>query len=250
MAINLSVLLTLKIKVSLVIIRLLLIDLTVVTIEISHSKGTIFMYYGEKLNSITHLVGAILALVGFGSLLTIALEQAHWRIIVSFVVFGLTLIMLYTMSTLYHSFQSVKLKKLFQQLDHVAIYLLIAGTYTPYMLLSLEGNGGMLMLALVWGLAVIGLVIDVVIVKRIEWLQIVIYLAMGWICVFKYSALQTAIPGSGIIWLTVGGLAYTIGIIFYVLDDFNKLKHAHGIWHLFVLAGSISHFISIAFYVR
>jgi len=110
MAINLSVLLTLKIKVSLVIIRLLLIDLTVVTIEISRSKGTVFMYYGEKLNSITHLVGAILALVGFGSLLTIALEQAHWRIIVSFVVFGLTLIMLYTMSTLYHSFQSVKLK--------------------------------------------------------------------------------------------------------------------------------------------
>ena len=208
------------------------------------------MYYGEKLNSITHLVGAILALVGFGSLLTLALAEPHWRIIVSFVVFGLTLIMLYTMSTLYHSFQSVKLKKLFQELDHVSIYLLIAGTYTPYMLLSLEDNGGMLMLGLVWGLAVIGLVIDVLINKRIEWLQIIIYLAMGWICVFKYSALQTAIPGAGIVWLTVGGLAYTVGIIFYVLDDFNKLRHAHGIWHLFVLAGSISHFISIAFYVR
>ncbi|WP_299662105.1 hemolysin III family protein [uncultured Psychromonas sp.] len=208
------------------------------------------MYYGEKLNSITHLVGAILALVGFGSLLTIAFEQAHWRIVVSYVVFGLTLIMLYTMSTLYHSLQSVKLKKIFQELDHVSIYLLIAGTYTPYMLLSLEGDGGMLMLGLVWGLAVIGLVIDVLIVKRIEWLQIIIYLAMGWICVFKYSSLQNAIPGPSITWLTIGGIAYTVGIVFYVLDDFDKLKHAHGIWHLFVLMGSFSHFISIALYVR
>ena len=208
------------------------------------------MYYGEKLNSITHLVGAILALVGFGSLLTIALDQAHWRIVVSYVVFGLALIMLYTMSTLYHSLQSVKLKKIFQELDHISIYLLIAGTYTPYRLLSLEGDGGMLMLGLVWGLAVIGLVIDVLIVKRIEWLQIIIYLAMGWVCVFKYSSLQNAIPGPGITWLTVGGIAYTVGIVFYVLDDFDKLKHAHGIWHLFVLMGSLSHFISIAFYVR
>jgi len=208
------------------------------------------MYYGEKLNSITHLVGAILALIGFGALLTIAFQEYHWRIIVGFIVFGITLITLYTMSTLYHSFHPPKLKKLFQQLDHVSIYLLIAGTYTPYMLLSLQGNDGLLMLALVWGLAVIGLVIDVVVVKRIEWLQIVIYLAMGWICVFKYSALQLAIPGPGIGWLTIGGIAYTVGIIFYVLDDLTKMKHAHGIWHLFVLMGSISHFISIAFYVR
>ena len=208
------------------------------------------MYYGEKLNSITHLVGAILALIGFGALLTIAFQEYHWRIIVGFIVFGSTLIMLYTMSTLYHSFHPPKLKKLFQQLDHVSIYLLIAGTYTPYMLLTLQGNGGMLMLALVWGLAVIGLVIDVVVVKRIEWLQIIIYLAMGWICIFKYSALQLVIPGPGISWLTIGGIAYTVGIIFYVLDDLTKMKHAHGIWHLFVLMGSISHFISIAFYVR
>ena len=232
------------------IIRLLFKYLSHVVNELYVLRGRRFMYYGEKLNSITHLVGAILALVGFGSLLTIAFEQAHWRIVVSFVVFGLTLILLYTMSTLYHSLQSVKLKKVFQQLDHVSIYLLIAGTYTPYMLLSLKGDGGMLMLALVWGLAVIGLVIDVLIVKRIEWLQIIIYLAMGWICVFKYSSLQNAIPGPGITWLTVGGIAYTVGIVFYVLDDFDKLKHAHGIWHLFVLMGSVSHFISIAFYVR
>lgn len=208
------------------------------------------MYYGEKLNSITHLVGAILALVGFGVLLTVAFQEYNWRIITSFIVFGTTLILLYTMSTLYHSFHPPKLKKIFQQLDHASIYLLIAGTYTPYMLLTLQGNDGMLMLAMVWGLALIGLMIDILVVKRIEWLQIIIYLAMGWICVFKYSALQAAIAGPGIVWLTAGGLAYTAGVIFYVLDNFNKLTHAHGIWHLFVLAGSISHFISIAFYVR
>lgn len=208
------------------------------------------MYHGEKLNSITHLVGAILALVGFGALLTIALEAPNWRILVGFTVFGLTLIMLYSMSTLYHSFSSPKLKKIFQELDHVSIYLLIAGTYTPYMLLSLQNSDGMLMLGIVWGLAVVGLSIDVLVEKRIEWLQIIIYLAMGWVCVFKYSALQVAVAGDGVFWLTFGGGAYTVGVIFYVLDGMNKMKHAHGIWHLFVLLGSVSHFISIAFYVR
>jgi len=208
------------------------------------------MYYGEKLNSITHLVGTILALVGFGVLLTIALDVYQWRIIVGYTVFGVTLVMLYSMSTLYHSFRQPKLKKIFQELDHVSIYLLIAGTYTPYMLLSLGDSDGFLMLAIVWGLAIIGLCLDLFVPKRIEWLQILIYLAMGWVCVFKYSALQAAIPGHGVLWLTIGGIAYTVGVIFYVLDGLKKLKYAHGIWHVFVLMGSISHFISIALYVR
>jgi len=208
------------------------------------------MYYGEKLNSITHLVGTILALVGFGVLLTIALDVYQWRIIVGYTVFGVTLVMLYSMSTLYHSFRQPKLKKIFQELDHVSIYLLIAGTYTPYMLLSLGDSDGLLMLAIVWGLAIIGLCLDLFVPKRIEWLQILIYLAMGWVCVFKYSALQAAIPGHGVLWLTIGGIAYTVGVIFYVLDGLKKLKYAHGIWHVFVLMGSISHFISIALYVR
>lgn len=220
------------------------------SIDLSKYGGRINMYYGEKLNSITHVVGAVLALVGFGALLTIALQEYNWRIISSFTVFGLTLIMLYTMSALYHSFHSPKLKKIFQKLDHVSIYLLIAGTYTPYMLLSLKQHNGLMMLALVWGLAVIGILIDLLVTKRIEWLQIIIYLAMGWVCVFKYSELQETIPGAGVMWLTIGGLAYTIGIIFYVLDGMKKLKHAHGIWHLFVLVGSLSQFISIILYVR
>lgn len=208
------------------------------------------MYYGEKLNSITHLIGAVMALVGFGALLTLAIQDYHWRMMLSFIIFGITLILLYTMSTLYHSLQCPKLKRIFQKFDHISIYLLIAGTYTPYMLLSLNQNGGITMLIMVWGLALIGLLIDTLIAKRIEWLQLLIYLAMGWICIFKYSALQAALPGAGIVWLTAGGIAYTVGITFYVLDDFKKLRHAHGIWHLFVLLGSTCHFISIAVYVR
>ncbi len=208
------------------------------------------MYKGERLNSITHLVGAVLALIGLGALLTISIQQHNWRLILSFSVFGFTLVLLYTMSTLYHSFHPPKLKKIFQKLDHVSIYLLIAGTYTPYMLVSLREDSGLIMLALIWSMAIIGLLLDIFVSKRIEWLQIIIYLLMGWICTLIYSELQAAIPAAGVIWLTLGGVAYTVGIIFYVLDNMKKLRHAHGIWHIFVLTGSICHFISITAYVR
>jgi hemolysin III len=208
------------------------------------------MYHGEKLNSITHLVGAVLALVGFGVLLTISIQEHNTLLIISFIIFGLTLILLYTMSTLYHSFHPPKLKKIFQKLDHISIYLLIAGTYTPYMLVSLREDNGLIMLMLIWVLAVIGLLLDIFVAKRIEWLQVLIYLVMGWICTLNYSGLQAALPTAGVVWLTVGGIAYTAGIVFYVLDGMKKLRHAHGIWHLFVLSGSICHFISIAAYVR
>ncbi len=208
------------------------------------------MYHGEKLNSITHLVGAVLALVGFGVLLTISIQEHNPLLIISFTIFGLTLILLYTMSTLYHSFHPPKLKKIFQKFDHVSIYLLIAGTYTPYMLVSLRGSNGLIMLTLIWVMAVIGLLLDIFIPKRIEWLQVLIYLVMGWICTLNFSELQAAIPTAGVVWLTMGGIAYTVGIVFYVLDNLKKLRHAHGIWHLFVLSGSICHFISIVTYVR
>ena len=208
------------------------------------------MYQGEKLNSITHLVGAVLALVGFGTLLTISIQEHNPLLVISFTIFGFTLVLLYTMSTLYHSFHPPKLKKIFQKLDHVSIYLLIAGTYTPYMLVSLREHNGLIMLMLIWTMAVIGLLLDIFIPRRIEWLQVLIYLAMGWICMLNFSDQQAAIPSAGVIWLTMGGIAYTASIIFYVLDSLKKLRHAHGIWHLFVLSGSICHFIPIVTYVR
>jgi hemolysin III len=188
--------------------------------------------------------------VGSGVLLTLSIQEANPRLIISFCIFGFTLVLLYTASTLYHSFHPPRLKRFFQKLDHVSIYLLIAGTYTPYMLVSLYGKGGMTLLIWVWSLALIGLLFDIFRKSRSELLQMVIYLLMGWTCVFEISELKAAISEAGFIWLSLGGMAYTLGIIFYVLDHLKKLAHAHGIWHLFVLLGSICHFISIAAYVR
>ncbi|MCW8930400.1 MAG: hemolysin III family protein [Gammaproteobacteria bacterium] len=208
------------------------------------------MYYGEKFNSITHLLGAVLALMGFGALLAISIQINEPEIIASFTIFGLTLVLLYTVSTLYHSFYPPRLKKLFQKLDHISIYLLIAGTYTPYMLVSLGDGNGLIMLTIVWGLAVIGILLDTLIKRRIEIIQLPIYLIMGWICILEYNNQKLTIESTGMFWLIIGGIAYTSGIVFYVLDDMNKLRHSHGIWHLFVLSGSISHFISVIGYVR
>lgn len=208
------------------------------------------MYHGEKLNSITHLVGTALSLIGLGALLTVSIEHRDPWMISSFAIFGLTLVLLYSMSTLYHSFYPPKLKKVFQKMDHVSIYLLIAGSYTPYMLVSLRDGAGPLMLALVWGLAALGIALDVFSTRRIEILQLSIYLSMGWVAILQYANLGQALSSIGLMWLTAGGIAYTLGIIFYVLDHLNKLKHAHGIWHLFVLVGSICHFISVLGYVR
>lgn len=196
------------------------------------------------------MVGAVLALVGFGALLTVSIQSGDAATIASFSVFGTTLVLLYTMSTLYHSLHPHRLKSIFRKLDHVTIYLLIAGTYTPYMVVSLGDEVGYRMLGIVWVLALAGLLLDLLNPNRIELLQIGIYLFMGWICVFEYSALRASIPGQGMLWLTVGGAAYTVGVVFYVLDNLQFLKHAHGIWHIFVLAGSISHFISIIGFVR
>ncbi len=208
------------------------------------------MYSGEKLNSITHLVGAVLAVMGLGALLAVSILHGDPWVIASFIVFGITLVLLYTFSTLYHSFRSANIKRLFRKLDHVAIYLLIAGTYTPYMLVSLRHVDGPIMLAVVWGMAVLGILLDVLVVRRLEALQLTIYLAMGWVCLLTFSDMKLLIPAAGLIWLTIGGLAYTVGVVFYVLDNMHKLRYAHGIWHLFVLSGSVSHFISIIGYVR
>lgn len=208
------------------------------------------MYYGERFNSISHLVGAVLAVAGLGALLTVSIPSRDLALITSFSIFGLTLVLLYTMSTLYHSLRPRKLKSIFRKLDHITIYLLIAGTYTPYMVVSLGDATGYRMLGIIWGLAVIGLLLDALNPNRIEILQLVIYLGMGWICVFEFPALRAALPPPGLLWLTIGGIAYTSGIIFYVLDDKQYLKHSHGIWHIFVLVGSVAHFISIIGFVR
>ena len=161
------------------------------------------------------------------------------------------MVLLYTMSTLYHSFHPPRLKRIFKVLDHVAIYLLIAGTYTPFMLVSLRDGNGYLMLGIVWALALIGILSELFLTGRaVKVGQMLIYLGMGWACAFDFSNISAALPPAGLWWLAAGGIAYTAGVLFYVLDGMKRLTHAHGIWHFFVLAGSLCHFVAVIGYVR
>lgn len=209
------------------------------------------MYYGERLNSISHLVGAVFALIALGALLAVGMQSRDLFTIVGFTIFGLTLVLLYTMSTLYHSFRTPRLKKVFQVLDHISIYLLIAGTYTPPMLISLGGDSGATILALVWGLAIIGIASELLLSGRtVKIMQLLLYVGMGWACSLDIAGLKAALPAAGFWWFAAGGIAYTVGVVFYLLDKARWLSHAHGIWHFFVLAGSVCHFIAVIGYVR
>ncbi len=204
------------------------------------------MYEGERFNGISHLVGAMAAAVGLVALVMVAVQQGDpWKI-VSFSIYGTTLLMLYTFSTLYHSLRG-RAKKIFRMLDHHSIYLLIAGTYTPFTLVTIRGDWGWWLFGVIWGLAAIGIVLDSLPKKGSRILPIVIYLVMGWLCVIALKPLLQVLPMNGFYWLLAGGIFYTVGVVFYALDA--KVRHFHGVWHLFVLAGSISHYITIFFYV-
>ena len=204
------------------------------------------MYHGERFNSITHLVGAALALAGLVVLVAFASVQGDpWKI-VSFSVYGTTLFLLYTLSTLYHSLRG-RAKQIFQKLDHVAIYLLIAGSYTPLTLVTLRGIWGWSLFGIIWGLAIVGIIVDGLHRKGSRSIQMVIYLLMGWLILVAMYPLTRALPNGGLGLLALGGVLYTSGMIFYAIDE--RMKHAHGIWHLFVLAGSISHYLAMLLYV-
>ncbi len=204
------------------------------------------MYHGERFNSISHLVGAALALAALVVLVVFAsLQGDPWKI-VSFSIYGATLFLLYTFSTLYHSLRG-RAKIIFQKLDHVAIYLLIAGSYTPFTLVTLRGVWGWSLFAIVWGLAILGIVLDCLHRDGPRVYQMVIYLLMGWVVLVALYPLLQNLPTGGMILLVLGGLCYTGGMVFYAVDE--KMNHAHGIWHLFVLAGSVSHFLAISLYV-
>jgi len=202
------------------------------------------MYQGEKLNSITHLVGAVLSVVGSAILVTVGvMHQRPWQAIVSFIIYGLTLILLYTASTLYHSFRG-RPKEIFQRLDHSAIYLLIAGSYTPFSLVTLRGHYGGLIFAVSWILAIFGIAQEGWLSKGNQrMLSLVLYLVMGWMIVFDIKPLVATLPHLGVLLLVGGGVAYTLGIIFYVIDE--RMRHAHGIWHLFVLGGSVLQYLCV-----
>ncbi len=200
----------------------------------------------EIANSITHGIGAALSIAGLTVLVVLAALYGDAWHVVSVSIYGSSLVLLYLASTLYHSFRQPRVKRFFKIADHAAIYLLIAGTYTPFMLVSLRGPWGWSLLGTIWGLAVVGIVFKFFFIGRYERLSLVIYLLMGWLCVVAAQPMITRIPAGGLLWLVAGGLAYSLGVIFY---RWEVLRYNHAIWHLFVLAGSICHFFAILFYV-
>ncbi|EGO64360.1 PAQR family membrane homeostasis protein TrhA [Acetonema longum] len=200
----------------------------------------------ERWNAITHGAGASLALAGLVVLIVFScLYGGIWHR-VSFSIYGVSLVLLYLASTLYHSFTNEKLKKIFQTIDHAAIYLLIAGTYTPFMLVPLHGPLGWTVFGLMWGVALLGIVFQIFWGKRFKLLSTLGYLLMGWFIVVCIKPLIAALPVTGLWWLVAGGLFYTVGSLFYIRRWF---PYHHAVWHLFVLAGSAAHYISIIGYV-
>ena len=200
----------------------------------------------EIANSITHGLGILLSLAALVLLVTFAALYGSAIHVVSGAIFGASLILLYTASTLYHSFRHPKVKYFFKIVDHSCIYLLIAGTYTPFLLVTLEGALGWTLFGIIWFLALTGIVLKIFFVYRFKIISTIAYVFMGWIIIFAIKPLIASLADGGIFLLVAGGLAYTLGIIFYA---WNKMPFNHTVWHLFVLAGSICHFFAVLLYI-
>lgn len=205
------------------------------------------MYPGERFNGMTHLGGVALAAIGTSVLVWMAAQGGDAWKLVGVAVYGGALLFLYSASTLYHSTKG-RAKSVLRKLDHCAIYLLIAGTYTPFCLVTLRGPWGWTMFGLAWGLAAIGIAQEFIFGRGARIASVVIYAIMGWMGLIAVVPLAQGLGAAGVAWLLAGGFLYTIGIVFYALDE--RVRHFHGVWHLFVLGGSISHFIAIARYIR
>ena len=201
--------------------------------------------FEEQLNALSHGFGALLGIIGLVLLILNDTEKTTWSLF-SVIVYGLSIIILFTASTLYHAMKGEKRKHYFRIVDHISIYMLIAGTYTPVLLITLEQSLGWTLFWTVWGIAAFGVILKLFFTGRFEVFSTLLYLVMGWLIVFDFYTLSEAIGSKGIIWLFSGGLFYTVGIIFYA---FQRIPYNHVIWHVFVLAGAISHFFMIFYYV-
>jgi len=204
------------------------------------------MYYGERFNAWTHLLGTLFALTGAIWLTVAASAGGDTVKTASVTVYGITLVLLYSISTIYHSVHG-PFKRILRKLDHLSIYLLIAGSYTPFCLISLRGPWGWSLFGIIWTLAVIGMLQEIKPRSEARTLSLVIYAVMGWIVLVAVKPLLASLGIAGFLWLAGGGVFYTVGIIFFAFDE--RFRHWHGIWHLFVIGGSLMHYIAIAFYV-
>jgi hemolysin III len=198
----------------------------------------------EIFNSITHGIGALLSIAGLVILTVFASARGNAWHVVSFSIFGSSMFLLYLSSALYHSITVKKIKNLFARFDHAAIFLLIAGTYTPFVLTTIRGPLGWTLFGIIWGLAIIGIVIRFIYLTRFRKLMVGIYVAMGWLFLIAIVPMVKNLPPISIAFLFIGGGCYSLGVIFYA---WRSLKYGHGIWHLFVLAGSITHFFSVLY---
>lgn len=202
---------------------------------------------GEEIaNAITHGLGVLLSVAGLTMLIVLsALFGNGWHL-ASAIVYGIALLLLYSASTIYHSIQAPHVKKVLRVIDHSSIYLLIAGTYTPFTLVTLSDAGGIVLFGIVWGIAVIGIVVEAFWIHRPKWISLLGYFVMGWLIILKINPLIENLGTTGLWLLIAGGITYMIGTIFYVL---KKIPYMHAIWHVFVLAGSVIHFLAIKLYV-
>ena len=196
----------------------------------------------EIASSVTHGVGAGLSVAGLTLLIVLAAKYGDVWQVVAFSIYGVSLFLLYLASTLYHAIQNPRAKKVFRVLDHTAIYLLIAGTYTPFLLVGMRGAMGWTLLIIVWAMALAGISWKIFFLGRLEILATIFYVLMGWLAIVGIKEMLASIPTAGLILLVAGGLVYTLGIIFYA---WKKLPYNHAIWHLFVLGGSVLHFFAI-----
>jgi len=204
------------------------------------------MQLEELANSITHGIGLVLSIAGFVVLLVFAILRGGALQIVSCAVYGSTLVGVYAASTLYHALSSSRTKRALKIFDHCAIYLLIAGTYTPFTLVTLRGGWGWSLFAIVWALAMAGIVFKFWFIDHFQILSTALYLAMGWIALIALKPLLSSIPPHGIYWLLAGGLLYSVGVVFFAA---RRLPFGHAIWHVFVIAGSACHYFAVLFYV-
>jgi hemolysin III len=196
-------------------------------------------------NSVTHGAGAVFAIAGAIVLVATAAGGTRWQV-ASCSVFGATLVLVYLCSTLYHSLVRTRARKVMRIIDHSAIYLLIAGTYTPFTLVSLRGPLGWRLFTIVWSLAILGIVFKSFAIGRFSAVSVIVYLGMGWLGVFAVQPMLHAVSSHGIFWIALGGLFYTAGIAFYAFD---RKSYFHAFWHVFVLAGSTCHYFAVLFYV-
>ena len=200
----------------------------------------------ERLNSLSHGLGALMSVVGTLLLVSAAAKMGDIWKIVSFSIFGASLIMLYSASTFYHASRSPRGREIWKMLDHCAIFLLIAGTYTPFVLVNLRGPTGWTLFGVVWGLALAGIILKLVFGHRYKILRVLVYLAMGWLILFAAGELNTHVGPLGVKLTVAGGIVYTVGVVFYLAD---KMPYNHAIWHLFTVGGSLCHFLAIYYAV-